>query len=238
MDGTFVQKLTEQLARPMEIGGFLYAPAGWSPKADAAAAALDVYSLGALRDYVKANRDDLDLSKCVVHVVSPQIVRLCGPIAGAFRQRECFVQAKVDNLADAFVGKYSSHEDFIVGLQTRFVPDEQRAAVLKLLGNIKQEDVRTSEDDGVTQTVTARAGVALKQDAAVPNPVTLTPFRTFREVSPQPSSVFVLRVQKTGHMPNVGLFEADGGAWRLTAVQRIHDWLVIELGDSGVAVLA
>jgi len=64
------------------------------------------------------------------------------------------------------------------------------------------------------------------------------PFRTFREVL-QPASPFVLRVQAgaQGGLPTVGLFEADGGAWRLSAVEGIRGWLAHELPDS-IAVLA
>ena len=64
----------------------------------------------------------------------------------------------------------------------------------------------------------------MSAEAAVPNPVTLAPFRTFRDVA-QPASLFVLRVQGGGETPNVALFEADGGAWRLAAIENIKKWL-------------
>ena len=49
----------------------------------------------------------------------------------------------------------------------------------------------------------------------------------------------VLRVNqgKSGGLPEVGLFEADGGAWKLTVVDRVRDWLTEKL-PSEVAVLA
>lgn len=48
-----------------------------------------------------------------------------------------------------------------------------------------------------------------------------------------------LRVQGGGasSWPTVGLFEADGGAWRLVAVDRVRDWLTENLPNT-VAVLA
>jgi hypothetical protein len=70
----------------------------------------------------------------------------------------------------------------------------------------------------------------------VPNPVRLAPFRTFRDVFEQPESAFVLRVKKTPTLPEVGLFEADGGEWRLTAIDRVRAWLVGRL-PTDVAVL-
>jgi hypothetical protein len=129
-------------------------------------------------------------------------------------------------------------EDFILGLQVRFADADERKRVLALLSNVKHETVKTALDDGVTQVVQARAGVALISDVAVPNPILLTAYRTFRDIT-QPSSLFVLRVQagRAGGLPEVGLFEADGGAWRLSSIERIQEWLVAAL-PAGVAVLA
>jgi hypothetical protein len=246
MDGTFVKEIAERVAVPAHTaGGLTIVPAGWTlhdehayVRPGPAAEALAVYSLGALREYVKANRDALDVSKLVVHVVSPQIVRLVGPIQERARTREVYVQATAQNLTDGFLGKFMAIDEFLVGLQTRFIVEEVAAAVLKLLGNVKHETVKTSADDGITQTVSAKAGVVLLADAVVPNPVVLVPYRTFREVT-QPNSIFVLRVNqgRPGGLPEVGLFEADGGAWRLIALDRVHDWLTTELPDT-VAVLA
>jgi len=43
--------------------------------------------------------------------------------------------------------------------------------VLKLVGNMRSEQIRTSEDDGVTQVVGTRAGIVMKAQTEVPNPV-------------------------------------------------------------------
>lgn len=250
MNGDAVKELANRFRGPTMVGDepadrVIATPNDWKlidPLSVVApgptAEALSVYSLGALRDYLTANRDLLTLSSLVVHVVSPQIVKLLGPIQTRARNREAYVQANAANLTDNFLGKFLSHEDFIVGLQTRFVDSDDRRRVLTLIGNIKHETVKTSSDDGISQTVQAKAGVVLQQEAVVPNPVTLTPFRTFREVT-QPQSLFVLRVNagRVGGLPEVGLFEADGGAWRLTAVDRVRDWLTEQL-PADVAVLA
>lgn len=245
MDGAAVKELAARFREPKEIGGFIVRPNDWSAddptalvKAGPSAESLKVYSLGAIRDYIKANRDALPLASLVVHVVSPQVVRVLGPIQSRARNREGFIEATAHNLTDGFLGKFTAIEEFIVGLQTRFALSDDRTQVLRLLSNVKHETVKTSQDDGMTQVVQAKAGVVLQQEVPVPNPVTLTPYRTFREVT-QPSSLFVLRVNsgRAGGLPEVGLFEADGGAWRLLAVEAIRDWLLHELADT-VAVLA
>lgn len=83
----------------------------------------------------------------------------------------------------------------------------------------KDESV-TSEDNGITQTVAARQGVSLKSYVSVKPRVKLIPFRTFREVE-QPASEFLLRVDSDGE---IGLFEADGGAWQLEAKDNVASY--------------
>lgn len=51
--------------------------------------------------------------------------------------------------------------------------------------------------------------------------VKLKPYRTFFEVE-QPESEFLLRIGDGGQ---VGLFEADGGMWKMTARYTIKSYL-------------
>jgi hypothetical protein len=76
-------------------------------------------------------------------------------------------------------------------------------------------------DDGVSQAIQAKVGVATVATVQVPNPVVLAPFRTFVEVD-QPESELIFRMQNG---PRCALFEADGGAWKLTAMRNIKDYL-------------
>ena len=85
-------------------------------------------------------------------------------------------------------------------------------------------------DDGVTQKTTIKQGIASKADVLVPNPVTLTPYRTFLEVE-QPSSEFVFRIKDNGGAPVFMLVEAEGGLWRAEAMQNIKEYLTMELKD-------
>lgn len=262
MDGDAIEKILDAAGEPMALGGFLYRPNSWSVedataliKPGPTAKTLGVSTLGAVRDYLAANHDALVLADLVVHVVSPMRVSVLGPLDTRSRVREEYLQAIVTNLTTEFVGLYMPIEQFLIGLQTRFCdtsaylsPEvlaragdrvvDDRAIVLRLLSGVKSSSVKTALDDGMTQIVEARAGVALVSDVAVPNPVTLTGFRTFRDVV-QPSSIYVLRVRdgKAGGLPEVALFEADGGAWQLQAIARVRDWLREAL-PADVAVLA
>ncbi|MDF9627266.1 hypothetical protein P5775_32030, partial [Bacillus cereus] len=82
-------------------------------------------------------------------------------------------------------------------------------------------DVKEIGDDGVSQAVTVKTGVASRGNAKVPNPVQLSPYRTFVEVK-QPESKFVFRMREGARC---GLFEADGGAWKLEAMNNIKEYL-------------
>ena len=57
--------------------------------------------------------------------------------------------------------------------------------------------------------------------------VNMQPFRTFLEVE-QPESVFLLRLDGNG---NVGLFEANGGVWKLEATRNISAYFEQKLAD-------
>jgi len=199
---------------------------------------LGLHTLTAVVDYIRENRDDLEREKCVLHIVDPTTVELRGPITGHFRQRTRFIRAQATDLtqaADLRMGRFHPVEDVVIGLQALFVASPERAELIRVLGNVKGETVTTQVDDGMTQEVSVRAG-ALVDKLQVPNPVTLAPYRTFREVE-QPAAPFLVRVKKSDQNGIlVGLFEADGGAWRLEAVKRIRTWLE-EAGVSPVVIL-
>lgn len=115
---------------------------------------------------------------------------------------------------------WSAQETTIIQLRSMFLPTEDTDYLLNLLSTISKEDGVNSEDNGVSQTVTARTGVALKQSVVVRPRVKLCPFRTFAEVA-QPKSEFILRLDNDGR---VGIIEADGGIWKLEAKQNIVDY--------------
>ncbi|EUJ47264.1 hypothetical protein MCOL2_18454, partial [Listeria fleischmannii FSL S10-1203] len=80
---------------------------------------------------------------------------------------------------------------------------------------------------GTTQQVTAKTGVATVGGVVVPNPVELTPYRTFAEAE-QPTSQFIFRFREG---MKAGLFEADGGAWKNKAIQNVANYLNEQLAD-------
>jgi len=172
----------------------------------------------------------------MVHVVSEKMITLMGTLRDYFRDRETFAVASMDLPSFSF-GQWQDPETFIINLQSQFVQTDDLLHVLKIVGNMKAEAVKHFNDDGVTQSVTARSGIALVDNLAVPNPVTLVPYRTFREIM-QPPSFFVFRLRNGGEgkMPSCALFEADGSSWRLDAIEGIAEWLRKELGETATII--
>ena len=115
----------------------------------------------------------------------------------------------------------------IIELRSRFIPTVDSDYLISLISRINNDQGVKTEDNGVSQTVTAKQGVTLMQTETVKQRLQLVPFRTFREVE-QPQSEFILRLDENGR---IGLFEADGGIWKLEAKVNIQNYLEEALDD-------
>ena len=192
-----------------------------------APACFAVNTLTGLVDFIiHYNKKIDDWDPAIIHIQDHAAVSLYSEPFGPAKQRTEFVKASfTDLLGISFkFGVFYEQESFIIGLQALFVPTPTRDDVLKVIGTIKENQVRDFSDDGVSQSVAAKAGVALVSEVKVPNPVILQPFRTFREIE-QPASPFVLRVRQGKEAPECALFEADGGRWKLEAIAKIKEYL-------------
>ena len=122
---------------------------------------------------------------------------------------------------------FRDRETALIELRSLFIPNEGTQYLLDLLSRITDEKSVSSKDNGVTQVVEARQGVALNAVVEVKPRILLRPFRTFLEVE-QPESEFLLRVDAN---KGIGFFEADGGVWRLEAKRNIADYFARNLAD-------
>ncbi len=192
------------------------------------ASAIQMNTLTSLVDYLKAGVDSM-ADKMLVQVVSPMKVRVLSML-DADRKREELVDVEA-MIPDFEYGRYMGNERFIIALQSKFINNDDRALLLQFAGTVKDESIAQYGDDGVTQKATIKTGITSVGDAVVPNPVKLRPFRTFIEVE-QPESAFVFRMrQAEGHGVECAIFEADGGAWKNTAMKSIKEYLQYELAE-------
>lgn len=215
-----------------EAGGQAFSPETFNPieiKRDLPGA-LEVSTLSGLADLTKAGFEGMTTDAFIAHIVSPTQVDIVGLNSDEHGRRKRFATAKAWLPTGCQTGIFQDHHDFMLLLQRYFVPNEDVAYLLALAANLTDEKAVTSTDDGMTQTVGTRTGVTWKATTAVKPRVTLAPFRTFTEV-PQPESTFILRMQspKDPGIPKLGLFEADGGAWRKEAIDNIARNLSVSL---------
>jgi hypothetical protein len=210
-----------------EIAGRKYTSKGIVPVAKPTPAPLTVHTLSGLVDYLTKEIDYLKEAQNdhFIHVVSPCEVVISAAFNGnGFFERPAFITATFEP-PNIQCGQYASLESFIIGLQAFFVPTEISAALLRVVGNLKGEQFQQFADDGMTQAVTAKAGLSTLATVPVPNPVILKPYRTFPEID-QPESLFVFRMkQQEGQAPACGLWEADNKQWKITAIKGIAAWL-------------
>ncbi|WP_315074119.1 hypothetical protein [uncultured Clostridium sp.] len=192
------------------------------------AVAVVVSTLTGLVDYIKSNIDGLagEYEKLLIQVKSPDEVKLYGPL-NVDREREQFISAEAILPNNVVYERFLDVERFNIMLQSSFVENDDKKILLKYTGLVQDDAVKSTGDDGVSQQVTIKTGVASLGQAVVPNPVTLAPYRTFPEVT-QPESKFIFRMQKG---PSAALYEADGGAWRNTAILSIKEYLQEQLKE-------
>lgn len=209
-----------------EINGDTYAKEGLR-RIDPHVDRPEKITVNGLDSIAKLVRHELDMAEnrpVYIRVAGPRSVEVFTTLDG-YMQRDYLYEAVCD--APDFKGGWQSQEEAIIKLRSAFISNEGTEYLLDLLSRICKDDSVSSEDNGVSQTVTARQGISLKHFEAVRTRVAIRPFRTFTEVE-QPESEFILRLDDDGR---VGLIEADGGAWKMTAKTNIAAYFETVLAE-------
>jgi hypothetical protein len=241
MDSTYVKEM-ERLAnegRVIEKDGQTYSsltmnPVFFEPRPEA----LTVRTLTGLKDYLANNRDGLAMPDLIVQVVDHKTVAVMSALTGKDRRRDSYIAAKFDGSVFSF-GSWQDSESFIIAVNSLFLPSVGRDEILSFVSRLKIEDESNITDDGVSQGATIRAGIkgGLVETAKAPSRTVLVPYRTFAEIE-QPESEFIFRMRRSdGGGVQLALFEADGGAWKSVAMERLAAWLAKEIPE-GVAIIA
>ena len=185
-------------------------------------------TLSSLIEYIKSGVDTFG-GKMIIHVQSPTQVSMYSAL-DVERKREDIVEVRA-NVPEFSFNRFDNHESFVIGVQSKFVddPNTDKALLLKFAGTVEAGTVAEYGDDGISQKATVKTGIASKGDAIIPSPARLKPFRTFVEVD-QPISSFIFRMKddRCGGV-QCALYEADGGAWKISAMEAIKAYLVREL---------
>lgn len=228
-----IQKTTQPVIHQVEGSTFVVGGYGDVKELHPAIYHPDTLSLSSLEALVTMVRTEAENMTKPLYITIPNhlTVRCFGqpePDARYFRQ--VYYEAKATDVP-GFQDGFREQEKAIIELRSRFAPSEGVDYLLDLLSRISKDSGVTTNDNGISQTVEARQGVALKANVQVRPRVSLRPFRTFQEVE-QPESEFLLRMDEEGR---IGLFEADGGMWKLTARRTVKAFLESALEEAVAA---
>lgn len=217
IDETFVSAILDSAApRVLTVGGKEYATAALHEMVpqEFKVEPISLHSLDGLVEYVKENKDGLALTAYQI-VCGFETAAIIGPPSLVRRMRETMAVAHC-NAPFKPMSCFTDLEDFRIWLMTNFEDSPDRAAVLKFVSSLTDSAVTTSTDDGVSQSVEAKVGLATVANVTVPSPVTLKPIRTFAEIE-QPDVPFLFRLRRNPKM-EAGLFECAANWKRAAAV--------------------
>lgn len=222
----------------VQIGGkqFTLGPSGLKYIADPLPARLDFHTLSGLAEYVTCDVDNLSRGGAFLHVESPWVVSLLRPLRHDDMARMQLAQSTPLQKPQHRFGQFMPAEEFAIWLMTGFADGEDRAGVVRLVGNMRAEKVQTLTDDGFTQVAAVKAGVTRVSEIEVKNPVTLRPYRTFPEAE-QPTSPFILRLKEDDGAIMAALFEVQDPTWMVRAAENIRDRLREEVGELAIDIL-
>lgn len=188
-----------------------------------------ISTLSSLVDYIKSGVDLSPEDRYFVVISDQKHVKLLSNLHKDDAQRSELVEVFAQ-IPEPRFDTFRSRESFQIELQTRYEKTDDREMLLKFISSVQSGTVSTLQDDGVSQRATVSRGAHGKTDVKVPSPVVLQPYRTFIDLE-QPASPFIFRLSDENNEVYAGLWEADGGAWRVKAVASIKDYLHRELGD-------
>ena len=226
MDRTAIEKIVELSAPNItEINGYEYTDKPLSVVKNPTVSTITFHTLDGLVNTLKEEYSDFN-GPLIVDIYDEKTVMVYAAINLNDRQREEPYAVSAELISIPF-NQMLDYERMMITLKSKFVETPELLETVKLLGTITEENSAQLSDDGFTQSVVVRKGIAMKEGKVVKPIVRLKPYRTFNEVD-QPESEFLLRLFEGG---SVALYEADGGAWKLQARRNVAEYLKNALAD-------
>lgn len=193
-----------------------------------------VMSLQGFADLITNKLDDLDQAKFLIQVNDQANVSLIAKNTDEWGRRLELVHATPVPFERFKFNEWMKQDEFVIGVASLFSDNEDKAYVIRIAGALTAGESAISEVDSFTQRVTVKAGMSLPESIDIKPFVMLAPFRTFPECG-QPISRFVLRAKVDG-TPHLKLIEADGGRWKIDAINEIRRF--ISVLNTGIEIVA
>lgn len=161
-----------------------------------------------------------------INVTSPTTVDVSTGVDG-YNRRAYLYHSSYEFPRKWTGASWLEHEEAMIVLRSQFIQNEGTEYLLDFLSRVSDENSVSSDDNGMTQTVQVKKGIALAARESVKPIVNLRPYRTFLEVA-QPESAFLIRIREG---IQVGIIEADGGMWKIAARRGVVAYLEKELAE-------
>jgi hypothetical protein len=189
---------------------------------------VSVHTLDGFVDLVKEKLDGIQNvdGTYLVHVVDHKNVQLKSLTTDAWGRRLTLIAASPVETDPFPFGKFLEQELFVIQVAAKFADGGDKDYVLDLASSLTAEATTNNSDNGFVQGATVKRGIRMKENITLKPRVNLLPYRTFPEVA-QPASDFVFRARSVDDQqpPELLLIEADGGKWKVDAINEVARYL-------------
>lgn len=206
------------------------------PKEEPTPKPIEFFTMDGLVDYINENSEHLipeDGTKVILQVLNEREIALISQPSAIRKERNLIAYCKA-HVPQITFERYMDTDTFCTELLSKYIETEARKLLFSVVKSMTKEQSANVSDDGVGQQITVKDGISLASNVQFQNPVPLRPRRTFSEIE-QPESNFTLRVDRDA---NAALFESDGGAWKNDAVAYIRAYLIDNIVNPAVVVIA
>jgi hypothetical protein len=238
IDATFVQSIADRAAvQTFEVEGATFSSKALheiKPAPDPQSQKVYVYTLNGFADLVREKFDAINLDDYVVHVTDYNRVKLIARGTDQWGRRLELIEASPVKFDEFKFGQWLDQESFVIAVAAKFAQTDDKDYVLKIASSLTHDATTIAEDNGFSQKATVKVGMKVAENIVVKPQVLLAPYRTFPEIG-QPISAFVFRA-RGGDSPSLMLVEADGGKWKIDAVEEVARKL--RVFDLGLPVIA
>ena len=190
-------------------------------------------TLESLVKFIGDNWQSLDLTNAIAIIDERLSVGVVSKPDQRDLARTLIVQA--ESVPQVFkFNEFIPSELFNIFLQTRFVYNEEAKYLFGITSRLQLDEAVDIADDGMTQKVTIKKGMSAASMTGVQMParIALGPYRIFPECD-QPVSEFLIRFKGNKEEgAYVGLWETDGGMWKVHAKRLITE----KLKELGLAI--
>ena len=185
-------------------------------------------SIESFCELVNRNPQKMDLTDSIITINDDFEIDLLSGFRGKELKRFTLARVTMPKVKGFLFNQFYTQEGFVISLMSQFIKHAgDWDDVFQISKRLCMENDAEITDDGMGQRVQIKKGVsaASLQSGVVKTDYSLSPYRIYTECV-QPASIFFLRIHaEEGTDVKVGLFETDGGAWRVDAKKNIAAYI-------------